>query len=60
MNTDTNHDEIEGTPIFDGARAKKGYALNKMCYSFIPISNTATGLLVLENHAETKELEYAR
>jgi protocatechuate 4,5-dioxygenase, beta chain len=26
----------------------------------IPISNTATGLLVLENHAETKELEYAR
>jgi len=26
----------------------------------IPISNTATGLLVLQNHAETKELAYAR
>ena len=25
---------IQGTPIFDGARAQQGYALNKMCYSF--------------------------
>lgn len=25
---------IEGTTIFDGAQAMKGYALNKMCYSF--------------------------
>ena len=25
---------IWGTPIFDGAQAIKGYALNKMCYSF--------------------------
>jgi protocatechuate 4,5-dioxygenase, alpha chain len=25
---------IPGTPIFDGARARAGYALNKMCYSF--------------------------
>lgn len=25
---------IPGTPIFDGTRARKGYALNKMCYSF--------------------------
>ena len=23
---------IPGTPIFDGARAQQGYALNKMCY----------------------------
>ncbi|MGH1464463.1 MAG: protocatechuate 4,5-dioxygenase subunit alpha [Cognatishimia sp.] len=28
------HDHIEGTTIFDGAQAMKGYALNKMCYSF--------------------------
>ena len=26
--------DIPGTPIFDGARARRGYALNKMCYSF--------------------------
>jgi hypothetical protein len=24
---------IPGTPIFDGAAARKGYALKKMCYS---------------------------
>jgi protocatechuate 4,5-dioxygenase alpha chain len=28
------HDEIPGTVIFDGAQAMKGYALNRMCYSF--------------------------
>lgn len=26
--------EIPGTTVFDGAQARKGYALNKMCYSF--------------------------
>jgi protocatechuate 4,5-dioxygenase, alpha chain len=25
---------IPGTTIFDGAQARKGYALNKMCFSF--------------------------
>jgi len=25
---------IPGTPIFDGTMAQKGYALNRMCYSF--------------------------
>jgi protocatechuate 4,5-dioxygenase, alpha chain len=25
---------IWGTPVFDGRQAMKGYALNKMCYSF--------------------------
>jgi protocatechuate 4,5-dioxygenase alpha chain len=28
------HKQIPGTPIFDGAAAQKGYALNKMCFSF--------------------------
>ena len=28
------HAQIEGTTIFDGRQAMKGYALNKMCYSF--------------------------
>jgi len=26
--------EIPGTRIFDGTQARKGYALNKMCFSF--------------------------
>lgn len=26
--------EIPGTPVFDGQAARKGYALNKMCFSF--------------------------
>ena len=25
---------IEGTPVFDGGSAMKGYQLNKMCFSF--------------------------
>ncbi len=28
------HAQIEGTTVFDGRQAMKGYALNKMCYSF--------------------------
>lgn len=28
------HIDIPGTTIFDGRQAMKGYALNKMCYSF--------------------------
>jgi protocatechuate 4,5-dioxygenase alpha chain len=26
--------EIPGTPLFDGAASQKGYALNRMCFSF--------------------------
>jgi len=29
-----HHATIEGTTVFDGTQAMKGYALNKMCYSF--------------------------
>lgn len=28
------HIDIPGTPIFDGDAAQKGYALNRMCFSF--------------------------
>jgi protocatechuate 4,5-dioxygenase alpha chain len=31
---DTVTRQIPGTTIFDGVQARKGYALNKMCYSF--------------------------
>ena len=29
-----HHTPIEGTTLFDGKMAMRGYALNKMCYSF--------------------------
>jgi len=32
------------TPIFDGEQALKGYALNKMCYSFNDAQNRAAFL----------------
>ena len=34
-------DEIPGTQIFDGRVARRGYALNKMCYSFNDAANRA-------------------
>jgi len=30
---------IPGTTLFDGTQARKGYALNKMCYSFNDAAN---------------------
>jgi protocatechuate 4,5-dioxygenase, alpha chain len=32
---------IPGTTLFDGCQAQKGYALNKMCYSFNSADNRA-------------------
>jgi protocatechuate 4,5-dioxygenase alpha chain len=34
MSPAKNEREIPGTTVFDGNQARKGYALNKMCYSF--------------------------
>jgi len=34
MSTEAIEVEIPGTVMFDGNQAMKGYALNKMCYSF--------------------------
>ncbi len=36
--------EIEGTTLFDGAQAQRGYALNKMCFSFNDAENRAAFL----------------
>jgi protocatechuate 4,5-dioxygenase, alpha chain len=36
--------EIWGTTVFDGRQAMKGYALNKMCYSFNSAANRAAFL----------------
>jgi protocatechuate 4,5-dioxygenase alpha chain len=35
------HRQIPGTPVFDGDAAQKGYALNKMCFSFNTAANRA-------------------
>ena len=39
MNTTKAKREIPGTVPFDGKQARKGYALNKMCYSFNSAAN---------------------
>jgi protocatechuate 4,5-dioxygenase alpha chain len=39
MNTGRQKREIPGTTVFDGEQARKGYALNKMCYSFNSAEN---------------------
>ncbi len=36
--------EIEGTTLFDGMQAQRGYALNKMCFSFNDAENRAAFL----------------
>ena len=35
----TPHRAIPGTTLFDGAQARKGYALTKMCFSFNSAEN---------------------
>jgi protocatechuate 4,5-dioxygenase, alpha chain len=41
MDGSVRHRTIPGTPIFDGKMAEKGYALNRMCYSFNDAANRA-------------------
>jgi protocatechuate 4,5-dioxygenase alpha chain len=35
----TRRQPVPGTTIFDGEQARKGYALNKMCFSFNDVAN---------------------
>lgn len=37
--TEQDYDSVEGTTFFDGRQARKGYAINKMCYSFNKAEN---------------------
>jgi protocatechuate 4,5-dioxygenase alpha chain len=39
MNASVRQREIPGTTLFDGEQARKGYALNKMCFSFNDAAN---------------------
>jgi len=41
MNSGKQKREIPGTTVFDGEQARKGYALNKMCFSFNSAENRA-------------------
>lgn len=41
MTTPSRPHPIPGTTLFDGAQARKGYALNKMCFSFNDAANRA-------------------
>lgn len=38
------HQPIPGTPVFDGAAAQAGFALNRMCFSFNESANRAAFL----------------
>lgn len=44
MNPARQKREIPGTTLFDGNQARKGYALNKMCFSFNSADNRAAFL----------------
>jgi protocatechuate 4,5-dioxygenase alpha chain len=39
MSDDSHRNDIAGTVIFDGHEARKGYALNRMCFSFNDAAN---------------------
>ena len=41
MDTQTSARSIPGTTIFDSVQARKGYSLNKMCYSLNSAENRA-------------------
>jgi protocatechuate 4,5-dioxygenase, alpha chain len=47
------HRAIAGTTIFDGVQAQKGYALNKMCYSFNSAENRAAFVADEEAYCRT-------
>jgi protocatechuate 4,5-dioxygenase alpha chain len=39
MHASARRRDIPGTTLFDGEQARKGYALNKMCFSFNDAAN---------------------
>lgn len=56
MEAMTHVDEIPGTPIFTGECARKGYALNKMCFSFNDKANRDAFLADEEGYMEKYHL----
>ncbi len=51
---------IPGTTPFDGAEARKGYALNKMCYSFNEKANREAYVADPEGYMERYRLNEAQ
>ena len=51
---------IPGTTLFDGAQARKGYALNKMCYSFNDAANREAFLRDEEGYCARYQLTPAQ
>ncbi len=45
--------DIPGTTLFDGDQAQKGYALNRMCFSFNSASNRAAFLADEDGYCAT-------
>ena len=39
-----NHHNIRGTTLFEGEQAQKGFALNRMCFSFNSAENRSAFL----------------
>ena len=55
------HDaEVWGTTIFDGKAAQRGYALNKMCYSFNQAANREAFRLDEEGYCRKYGLDAAQ
>ena len=52
----TQRQTIPGTTIFDGEQASKGYALNRMCYSFNEERNRAAFLADEEGYCRRFQL----
>ena len=48
--TSGSRPNIEGTTLFDGGMAQKGYALNAMCFSFNDAANRAAFLADEESY----------
>ncbi len=48
----TRRQPIPGTTIFDGEQARKGYALNRMCFSFNDAATRAACLAGEDAHCE--------
>ncbi len=55
-----DHFNIPGTPVFTGAQARKGYALNKMCFSFNEGDNRKAFLADEEAYMDKYQLNSAQ
>lgn len=56
----STHFDIPGTPVFTGQEARKGFALNKMCYSFNEKANRDAFLQDEEAYMESYGLNEAQ